>query len=647
MSIKIPIVSDFDARGVERAIKEFQTLETTGQRAQFALRKAALPAAAAVAGLAAGLGFAAKAAIDDEQAQILLARQLRKTVGANDAAIKSSEEYIRQLSLSAGVADDVLRPALARLVTGTKDVDVAQQNLQRALDISAATGADTASVADALAKAYGGNMRALSQLSPEIRAMVKEGESLSSIMATLDRNFQGAAATAAETTAGKFRTLKVRLDETKESIGAALIPAIDAALPLLEGMAYFAERNAPLITALGVSVGIFSAAIVVANGALAAWRTIAVVTTGINFALGTSFTAVQVATGVGIATALVGVGAFMKIKGAMDKARDSALKYAGAATMAAITQEELNNFQGPVASRNLQELRKHNDDYRASLEKVETTTAAVKDKTKELAKELRQSFTDALDKANDRLKQAKDEYKQFAADIAGELTGQIGFKEIATTGKDIGRTFLGGLEGETESLQQFGELLNRLIARGLNETALQQIISAGSKTGSQIAREILNSAEGVLKVNRLTEQMETIATLVGNNSAAKFRQAGVTQGQALVDGIQSIVNDYRIKLSSKGLNAKQLKRLSRDFSIDVEFAMSSGIPALADGGIVTSPQIALIGEQGPEAVIPLDRMGGMGNVTINVNGGDPEAVVNALRRYMNRYGNIPIRTIAP
>jgi len=71
------------------------------------------------------------------------------------------------------------------------------------------------------------------------------------------------------------------------------------------------------------------------------------------------------------------------------------------------------------------------------------------------------------------------------------------------------------------------------------------------------------------------------------------------------------------------------------------------IPMLADGGIVTGPTMAIIGEKGPEAVVPLDRMGGMGNVTINVNGGDPEAVVQALRRYMNRYGNIPIRTTAP
>jgi phage-related protein len=69
------------------------------------------------------------------------------------------------------------------------------------------------------------------------------------------------------------------------------------------------------------------------------------------------------------------------------------------------------------------------------------------------------------------------------------------------------------------------------------------------------------------------------------------------------------------------------------------------IPALADGGIVTGPTLALIGEAGPEAVVPLDRMGGMGgnNITINVQGADPNAVVDALRTYMFRNGSVPIR----
>jgi SLT domain-containing protein len=66
---------------------------------------------------------------------------------------------------------------------------------------------------------------------------------------------------------------------------------------------------------------------------------------------------------------------------------------------------------------------------------------------------------------------------------------------------------------------------------------------------------------------------------------------------------------------------------------------------LAEGGIVTSATLAMIGEKGPEAVIPLDRMGQMGgnSVTINVNGGDPNAVVQALRTYMRQNGSVPIK----
>jgi hypothetical protein len=71
------------------------------------------------------------------------------------------------------------------------------------------------------------------------------------------------------------------------------------------------------------------------------------------------------------------------------------------------------------------------------------------------------------------------------------------------------------------------------------------------------------------------------------------------------------------------------------------------IPMLAEGGIVNTPGgiLAMIGEKGPEAVIPLDRMGQMGgnNVTIHVNGGDPQSVVNALRTYMRQNGSVPIR----
>lgn len=73
------------------------------------------------------------------------------------------------------------------------------------------------------------------------------------------------------------------------------------------------------------------------------------------------------------------------------------------------------------------------------------------------------------------------------------------------------------------------------------------------------------------------------------------------------------------------------------------------IPELADGGIVTGPTLALIGEAGAEAVIPLDRAGGIGggmNVTVNMPAGSDGAdVVAALQRYARAHGGtVPILT---
>jgi SLT domain-containing protein len=75
------------------------------------------------------------------------------------------------------------------------------------------------------------------------------------------------------------------------------------------------------------------------------------------------------------------------------------------------------------------------------------------------------------------------------------------------------------------------------------------------------------------------------------------------------------------------------------------------IPGLAEGGIVTRPTLAMIGEGGQsEAVIPLDKLGNMGgNITINVTGGIAtsaeigESVVNALRAYSRSAGPLQLQ----
>ena len=45
-----------------------------------------------------------------------------------------------------------------------------------------------------------------------------------------------------------------------------------------------------------------------------------------------------------------------------------------------------------------------------------------------------------------------------------------------------------------------------------------------------------------------------------------------------------------------------------------------GIPAFAQGGIVTGPTLAMVGEAGPEAIVPLNKAGALGGITINISG---------------------------
>ena len=269
MAINIPIISEFDGKGINKAIKQFKQLETTSEKAQFAIKKAAIPAAAALGGLAVALGDATRAAMEDQQEQAALALTLQNVTGAGAAQTAQVEKQISAMSRASGVADTEYRKALEALVRGTKDVGIAMNDMNLVMDISTATGMDSASVADALAKAYQGNFKALRSLSPEMSTMIKEGASLNEVMDVLGGTFGGATAKNAETAAGKMAILKNSIGETKESIGAALLPVLEAVLPVLNKFAMWAQDNPKAFLAIAAAIGAIAAAIVVTNIAMA------------------------------------------------------------------------------------------------------------------------------------------------------------------------------------------------------------------------------------------------------------------------------------------------------------------------------------------------------------------------------------------
>jgi hypothetical protein len=269
MSITIPIITEFDGAGISRAVAQFKQLETNGQKAQFAIKKAAVPAAAGLAALGVALFDATKGAIEDDAAQQKLALQLRNSAGATDLQISATESWISAQGRALGVTDDELRPSLARLVSQTHDVTKAQELASLAMDVSQGTGKSLSAVTEALAKAAGGSTTALAKLSPELKQMAKDGATADEMMAALSGTFMDQASTAADTAQGQFKRLGVALSETKESIGAALLPAVEAVLPLLTSFGNWAQDHPEILLAIGAAIATIAAAIVAVNIAMA------------------------------------------------------------------------------------------------------------------------------------------------------------------------------------------------------------------------------------------------------------------------------------------------------------------------------------------------------------------------------------------
>ena len=250
-----------DAGSAVAAFKKLQAEgeKTTGGLAaqskatQDIFRQVTIAAAAGFASGVALLTSSVNAAIQDQQEQVKLAQALKNTTGATTEQIAETERLVTQMSLASGVADSELRPALATLALGSGSLARAQKDLGLAQDIAISTSVPLAQVADALSKSYNDNFKALKALSPALADNIKEGQSLDQIFSELNTTFGGATQAAAGTAAGQMQILKVQMAELSESIGAALVPALAAVLPLFQALATFAQNHSTLFAGLVIT----------------------------------------------------------------------------------------------------------------------------------------------------------------------------------------------------------------------------------------------------------------------------------------------------------------------------------------------------------------------------------------------------------
>jgi hypothetical protein len=196
--------------------------------------------------------------------------------------------------------------------------------------------------------------------------------------------------------------------------------------------------------------------------------------------------------------------------------------------------------------------------------------------------------------------------------------------------------------------------------------ALPKIVEAGLKLASHLVPALLSFGQAVLEgIGSIIAQVGgAIGRGFANMGTYALDQAGAF-GNKILDAMMKPIN-LTAGLVSSALDAvvntfKSVYNTLADlwnnsigkFSFKVPswvpklggkgFDMPN-LPKLADGGIVTSATIAMIGEAGPEAVIPLSKMGAMGgNITINMPvGSNGEDIVRALEQYTRQQGNLQL-----
>ena len=215
-------VSDYN-KGIKQVSDGMGGLKTDVSTLLPSFKTVAIAGAAAFGAVAAGIGLAVTAAMEDEKSQAELQRQLEKTFGANDALVTSTEEYIGVTELRYGTSDVALRTSLGLLVRATGDVTDAQNILNTAQDISAATGKDLETVSLALAKASQGQFTALGKLGVPLDDATKKSKDFSAVMETLNGQFGGAAQTQADTFGGQMARLGTVFENVKEKVGFAIL----------------------------------------------------------------------------------------------------------------------------------------------------------------------------------------------------------------------------------------------------------------------------------------------------------------------------------------------------------------------------------------------------------------------------------------
>lgn len=587
MAVIIPIISEFNGKGVQRAVKEFQTLESTTDKAAFIFKRALLPAAiatgAAIVGFTKVVMPAVKAASDLEESM-----SKNRVVFGN--AARAVEEFASKAARALGQSKTEALAAASNFGTFGKAAGLAGQDLatfstdfvKLASDLASFNNTNPADAVQALGAALRGesepmrrygvllNDASLKQAALEIGIYKGNGAltSQQKILAAQKLIFeqttdaQGDFARTSDGLANQQRILAAQIENVKAKLGEVLMPVFKAVVQFLNDkfvpaidLAIDAFKEKGLAGAVGAFAAAFGdSTISVLKDLQRLSKGFGLFAKGALGALDPIGTALSAITGKDIGIFGGKINAFGdSIAGTFDTIVQEAEK-ARRALLAPNLDAEAKRFERigdgiKALGIDYTKLKTQidadtdaNDKNGKATDKLAERKKKLAEQAKELSSVLEKQMADALDKARKKLDDARAAFDEMYESTRTAALGALDLDAAFTNaGDNVASGFVEELQEQADRTTLFSTRVKQLLDAGLSGPALRRVIAAGVDRGTEIADAILGGAQSVLKVNALVDTIEKIADDLGMTTAAKFFQAGVDAAESYLRGVESAV----------------------------------------------------------------------------------------------------------
>lgn len=632
--VKIVLKIIKEGKGIEDTEKALKDLQGQTQKTTDGFKNMGSSFTKFLTIAAAAMAF--KFVIDEAAAAEKAINSLRASVeisgGSWNSVEKDLTDYASQLQATTVYSDEQVMDVMQRLITITGDSSKSWKNTSLVLDMASTGMIGVEGAAKVVAMAMEGNVTALGRFIPELRGLDKQmgenatqAEKVEYAMKILQQKFGGRATQEAKTYSGQMKQLKNQFSDLAETIGKEIIPEL---AELAKGLAY-------LVKDVGIPALTWLQNMSKAAGEWAAsHRPNAEGQDRIEKALKKAGLTQQWAT----ENLIVHTQKIIENEQVTLQANQEIIE----------SSEELTRS---IEEANEAKLKSTQETAGLMADAFMATATGTQNAWDNLAKKMAETMvTEAFKPMASGLNDMLGQFGTLGTVLAGGIGGVIG----AVVGG-----FLGMLGGQSKSTAQLtAEAYNRMVDKtnekldeiGREKTlaekrmALLEAIKPeeGKVLTGEAARKLgvenmkyEEARQKLLKEQLLIQEKEiairgvnvTIIQQEVKEYEARIleyaRLAGVARDQIETRDIARKIAEAQAELEARrrylaevqtGKPVEEIEFLTELTRLRKEL----GVP-FQHGGIVTRPTLAMIGESGPEAVVPLSDAGGVGGVTIIVN----------------------------